>query len=150
MQAQDVYKGQQSKYDKPHIDRGRMGSREEEEKEDSQKENRRPVEEAHGKEVGGDETAQPNHRTFHEKSTVGNEDETEKDSQHSKRIDDVEACPKGNKRGMADSANPVWIVSNILLETGSVNVRRCPSTPARYDESSCVAIVETDATLHWG
>jgi hypothetical protein len=52
-----------------------------------------------------------------------------------------------NKASPTDSTNPVWIVLNILVKTGSVNIRGGPSALTWTKEVA--TLFQADTTLHW-
>jgi hypothetical protein len=53
----------------------------------------------------------------------------------------------GEEVGMTHPTDPVWIVLNVPIKTGSVYIGGRPPTSARNEKVS--AFFETDATLHW-
>jgi hypothetical protein len=48
----------------------------------------------------------------------------------------------------ADSTDPVWIIPNIVIEAGPMDIRGSSSTLTGSEEAQCVTLVEADATLH--
>ena len=76
----------------------------------------------------------------------------EKESRQGKKDDPAEAYVSrrliGGESSVTDSTDPVWIVLNVPIKTGSVNKQRGSATEARREKVA--AVFKTNATLHWG
>jgi hypothetical protein len=76
----------------------------------------------------------------------------EEESRQGKKDDPAEAHVSRRlivgESSVTDSTDPVWIVPNVLIKTGSVNKQRGSATETRREKVA--AVFKTNATLHWG
>lgn len=144
-----IAEGRRTENGEPQIDGSGVPPWEKEKSKDEQRDERRAAEEVPLKETGRQDGRGAKKGNLH-KETCARHDQESNEGQEDDPTQT--ALTRGDiawKLHMTDATRPVWIVPNVLIKTGSVNIERRPSTRTGGDERRCVALFEADATLHW-
>jgi hypothetical protein len=147
--GEGIAEGRHSENGEPQIDGRGVSSWKKETGKDEEEDDRRCAEEVAVKETRGKNGRGSKKGKLHEEPCARDDQESNDGQEDDPTQKALASRDTVWKLHMTDATRPVWIVPNVLIKTGSVNIGRRPSTRTGGDERGCVALFEADATLHW-
>ena len=132
----------------PEVDGSWVPSWKKQDNENGQDDKRRDRKETPMKEIHRQQNGHSEKDELHKQSRLGYTEQDRHGDEQDPKPEFLSGCYNAKKRSMTDSANPVWIVLNVLVKTGSVDVGGSSSTLTGGEKRPHVAVFETNATLH--
>lgn len=146
--GQGIGEGTRSEKGEPQIHSRGVSAGKKEKPKDEEEDERRGREEVALEETDGEDSRRSKQGHFHKETCARDDQESHQGQEDDPAQVNLTRGPLAWKVRMTHSTHPVWIVLNVPIKTGSVNVGRRASAPTGHEESQVVALFETDATLH--